>query len=59
MIYMTTVFTVTVLGNTNIFCVDKRAVFFDVKQLVRTVAIVAERVNFLVYVCSVGKAFHY
>jgi hypothetical protein len=59
MIYMNTVFIVTVLGNTNIFCVDKHAVFFDVKQLVRTVATMAERVNFLVYVCSVGKAFRY
>jgi hypothetical protein len=57
MIYINTLFTVTVLGNTNIFCVDKRAVFFDVKQLVRTVDTVAERVNFLMYVCSFGKAF--
>jgi len=32
-------------------------VFFDVKQLIRIVTTVAERVNSVVYVCSVGKAF--
>ena len=45
------------LINNPVFCVDKRAAFFDVKQLIRIVTTVAERVNFLVYVCSVAKAF--
>jgi len=57
MMYMNTLFTVTSLRNINIFCVGKRAVFFDVKQLIRIVTTVAERVNSVVYVCSVGKAF--
>ena len=57
MMYMNSLFTVTALRNANVLCFDKRAVFFDVKRLIRIVTAVAERVNFVVYVCSAGKAF--